>query len=115
MLALLLAFQQPAERLVDTFPLQPSFLDMMPAGKSIVNQNDSVSYRFENLGDSAIAVYKGAERLVVLRNMLADGAPLPEPTDPPIWRGAGLKIVFVARRMDDETGKVMEIVGVVRE
>jgi hypothetical protein len=116
MLPLLLALQQPTpQRDVDTFPLQPSFIDVMPAGKAIVNRTDSVSFRFQAEADTAIAVYKDGRFLVRLRNSLPPEAPLPDPTDTPLWQGEGIKVIFVGRRVSAENGAIVEAVGVVRE
>lgn len=113
MLALLLALQQPAAQ-VDTFPLQARFIDAMPAGKAIVNRNDSVSYKFENSGDTAMVVYKDGARLAFLKNSIPDDSPIPDPSDEPVWEGGGLKVIFMSRRVS-ESGLPVGTIGVVRE
>ena len=116
MLPLLLALAGCPAVPADTGPLLPKAFVWMSQDTAVVATDGAgLAFEFVNVGDSAVAIYKNCHYLGTVRNSIGDRDTFPDPEQPPIWRGEGIAIIFVTRRVLLEVGKVVELLGVIRE
>lgn len=98
----------------DTVPLIPKALIWMSEDTAIVAAGEGVAYEYVNDGDSAVVIYKNCQQIARLKNTMSIDDTIPDPDQPPVWEGKGIKIVFVAQRRHPERG-IVELVGVLSD
>jgi hypothetical protein len=117
MLPLLIALATCPAVPADTVPLIPKALIWMAQDTAVVSRDSAsgIAYEFVNIGDSAVAIYKNCRYLATVHNSIGPEDTIPDSNQPPVWRGSGIRVVFVAPRFPEQLQKRVELIGVVRE